>query len=298
MKIFTLAIGLAGAAALMPAPADAANCGGAVPCACGDTLVDTRIMTSDDRLLACPLLLHVDGPAAANKTLDCNFRTISCDKGVLSIGLDVANGAHGLTLKNCRIANCSYGIWVKDSNGVNIRTVEFLGDANVGDERQIDIAVERSNDAQILDVVSTFDEGSLSMAGVSLFKAHRARVEGGRFDNYLHSIMVGASDDVVLHTNDIVVFNDAPNLMESGLFVHSNSTFASIWHNVFRILPGAGDYAVYLGNNGVQALDVKAEQNSWRNLAGVPLNNAAIFAAVWDRLDNAILGFVDFLPVW
>jgi len=96
---------------------NAANCGGATACNCGDTLNESWTMTSD--LTGCT----GDGIkiGANDLILDCAGNSLSGDGGSGDYGIDLlAGGYDNITIKNCNISNFEYGIYFFNSDNGTI----------------------------------------------------------------------------------------------------------------------------------------------------------------------------------
>src|SRR5262249_49398655 len=90
------------------APADAASCGGVVPCACGDTVQTTTTLPAD--LGPCT---HVGLHVASGVTLDCGGHKITGDGGTgasYGVNLDSATGA---TVRNCIVSGFGRGLRIR-----------------------------------------------------------------------------------------------------------------------------------------------------------------------------------------
>lgn len=86
------------AALVLAAPAAAKICGGSVPCACGDTVTGSAILTAD--LGVCP---GVGLTVKSGAILDCGGHTITgSDLSGATYGILVSK-ATGATVKNCRV---------------------------------------------------------------------------------------------------------------------------------------------------------------------------------------------------
>ncbi len=94
-----------------PGSALAADCGGAVPCQCGDRVVADATLTGD--LNSCPGV----GLRVVSGNLDCGDHQVSGNSesnGLAGIWLD---NATGLTVENCRVRNFEDGILVDGGSG-------------------------------------------------------------------------------------------------------------------------------------------------------------------------------------
>jgi hypothetical protein len=117
---------------LGPLPALAAECGGIIPCDCGDTVVESRVLGGADPVTSTRNSDVCDTPEAltvqAGVTLDLGGRTIRC------AGLDafqagiIVGGPAAVT--NGTIANCDVGVFGETSD-VQVSDLRLL-DGNAG----------------------------------------------------------------------------------------------------------------------------------------------------------------------
>ena len=105
------------------------ECGGSIPCECGDIIVEDYTMTED---LNCPgyHALGLNMGFTSSVTLDCNGFKITGDNSEESVGINL--GYFDNTIQNCYISGFDYGInaidsWdntiinnvIRDNNGPN-----------------------------------------------------------------------------------------------------------------------------------------------------------------------------------
>ncbi len=96
---------------LLIIPGFAANCGGVIPCSCGDFLNDSRTLNANDNLTNCngtALIIN-----ASELILNCNGTTISGN--TTGYGINVTN-YNNLTIKNCIVMNFSDGMYLDNSS--------------------------------------------------------------------------------------------------------------------------------------------------------------------------------------
>ena len=101
---------------LMTRIVTAANCGGATPCQCGDTLTSSYTMTSD---LTCIGYTHGIIIGASNIVLDCQGYKISNVGVNYEIGIWL-NGVSGNVIENCVISGFVAGIRLDSSSSNTI----------------------------------------------------------------------------------------------------------------------------------------------------------------------------------
>jgi cysteine-rich repeat protein/parallel beta-helix repeat protein len=92
-----------------------AECGGSVPCNCGDSLTSDYVMTSD--LEGCGLGINIQ---ADNIVLDCDNHKITANNAPNSIGISLSN-RNGVTIKNCEISGFDIGVSLYGSNSNQLR---------------------------------------------------------------------------------------------------------------------------------------------------------------------------------
>ncbi|RJQ37435.1 right-handed parallel beta-helix repeat-containing protein [Candidatus Parcubacteria bacterium] len=122
------------------APVLAADCGGAVPCDCGDTLVDDRTLTEDDLVThgQCPgngLVIATD-----DIDLDLNDRTISGSGSGAGVRIE---GAEGVTVANGKIRGFFRGI--DATNPAPNASQSVFEDLKITDNDEDGIKVEGNN---------------------------------------------------------------------------------------------------------------------------------------------------------
>lgn len=98
--------------------AQAANCGGATVCACGDTVTASTTLTGN---LTCAGHGLVVG--ANNITIDGGNYTITGDGGLYDNGIDSNNGYDNITVKNISVTNFNYGVYFNSSSSSTIQNV-------------------------------------------------------------------------------------------------------------------------------------------------------------------------------
>ena len=109
----------------LTAGANAATCGGSIPCQCGDTVGSNYLMTAD--LGPCPRLSGADTVGLQVRpgvTLDCQDHSITGPGDLLkdSFGIRVgtSSGASTMTVKRCDVSGFWWGIYVDSATNVLI----------------------------------------------------------------------------------------------------------------------------------------------------------------------------------
>ena len=105
--------------AMIASNASAADCGGAIPCSCGDTVTSDYTMASD----LGPCSSHGLIIGADDITLDCGGHSITGDGGTGNIGISF-NSRTGVTIKNCRLSGFGYGIYSANSNSSTLTDID------------------------------------------------------------------------------------------------------------------------------------------------------------------------------
>lgn len=107
--------------------ANAAVCGGSIPCQCGDTVGSDYLMTAD--LGPCPRLSGADTIGLRVRfgvTLDCQGHSITGPGDLLkdSFGIRVgtSSGASNMAVKRCSVSRFWWGIHVESATGVLIKS--------------------------------------------------------------------------------------------------------------------------------------------------------------------------------
>jgi|GEM_PF-7077240 len=105
IKLLVLTIAVLG---MFFGAANAADCGGDIPCSCGDTLNESRTLNESDSLTGCSGdALEID---ASGITLDCAGYTISGTGTEESSGI-YADNVDSLIIQNCVITNFSTAVY-------------------------------------------------------------------------------------------------------------------------------------------------------------------------------------------
>jgi hypothetical protein len=136
--ILVLSVALA-APALAPAPALAANCGGAVPCSCGDYLVASRTLVPGVDPITTTVCtgdgLTVDsavGPPAPDITLDLGGSTIQGDGLSASTAGVHVTSYEGLTVTRGTITGFGRGIQGDGTGGSTFSGLDLLRNVDHG----------------------------------------------------------------------------------------------------------------------------------------------------------------------
>jgi parallel beta-helix repeat protein len=130
-----------------PAVASGKECGGAVPCACGDAVRGTAVLTAD--LTGC-----TNGLRVKSGVLDCDGHTIS---GAVPGGNEgVVVEATGAAVRGCTVSGFKTGIRVRGGGGNRIEDNAIVGNSRYG----IELAVATTGNAIVDNVVlDSGDEG-------------------------------------------------------------------------------------------------------------------------------------------
>lgn len=111
----------------LTAGAMAAECGGSIPCQCGDTVGSNYLMTAD--LGPCPRLSGADTiglRVRSGVTLNCQDHSITGPGDLLkdSFGIRVGTsaGASNMTVKRCDVSRFWWGIYVESATDVLIKS--------------------------------------------------------------------------------------------------------------------------------------------------------------------------------
>lgn len=236
---------------LIPSTAYAAECGGDVPCFCGDTLVESRTLTSLDQvtLATCPsdgLRIYDDGVA-----LDCGGRTIE-GPGVYD---GIITEAVGVTIRNCVVRNFINGIFLNGTNQSfvigntvfdNSRSGIFLN-RSTGNMVEDNTADGNNDGAGIYAIggtgnVYSRNSASYSSRGIAIANTGNARIENNtashnsRYGIYLsgatNSIVINNTADMngmfgiyLIRDSDSnrLDFNTVTGSLEMGIVVDSSS---------------------------------------------------------------------------
>lgn len=188
---------LAGAAlrlALVP-PVEAANCGGAVACQCGDTVQTSTTLAAD--LGPCS---HVGLHVASGVTLDCARHAITGDGGSgASYGVNL-NDRTGATVRNCFVSGFVRGIRIR-GGASNVVADNETADNNYGIDLAGATAAGPTQDNRVERnlVRDSFDEGIHLGTGTL-----RALVDGNVFLRaaYENVYLLEASDSSI--TNNAI----------------------------------------------------------------------------------------------
>jgi parallel beta-helix repeat protein len=139
MRVFTFSLLLV----ILAVPAlEAANCGGAIPCKCGDTVTSNYVMPAD----LGPCSGH-GLSLASGVTLDGNGRRISGPANGSDFYGVYLRGMTGGTVKNVVVTGFRHGIRLRDAHGNQIldskafRNGDFSAHVGYG----IDVAISSSN---------------------------------------------------------------------------------------------------------------------------------------------------------
>jgi hypothetical protein len=142
--------------ALLAAPGTAGGtCGGAIPCACGNTVTASRTLT-DDPVVAKGTVCPGDGLIIGASDVELVIGTKNTLRGRgTGTGVTLGVGVTGVTVRSGRIAGFETGVRASDAQGSAVRSLRVtrVGDAAVdllGDGNTIDGILARRNGAGIL----------------------------------------------------------------------------------------------------------------------------------------------------
>src|SRR5262245_1808784 len=117
------------AVARLTARAFATNCGGLTPCACGDTLMFSRVLDGPDTVVSpsppCPASGLIIG--ANNITLDCNGHTIAGTGSGSGISL---TSRTGVIIKNCHVKDFANNFELALSNSNTLKDNTSIGNTS------------------------------------------------------------------------------------------------------------------------------------------------------------------------
>lgn len=199
----------------------AANCGGAVPCKCGDKVTQDYVMTTD---LGPCLLTH--GLLIGNGvTLNGNGHRISGPAGLLEVYGVYLNGTTGAIVKNLLISGFLRGIRLAGAQGNQILDNETFQNGNfvthVG--YGIDMASGAKNNLLQGNLIhNNADEGIHFGSG----SGENAFIDNTVYDNYIENIYFIAS-----HNNTIV--GNVTHLGQTSVYL-KDSTGNVLQDNTFR----------------------------------------------------------------
>jgi len=118
-----------------PTVAQAADCGGDVPCSCGDTVVEDTVLTGS---LDCSggdgLIIGAHGV-----TLELNGFVLEGDLTSGKIGVDNTGGFSSVTIQYGVIQGFDQGLKAADVDGLELKDLAFSGQNNRFDGRAIDV---------------------------------------------------------------------------------------------------------------------------------------------------------------
>jgi hypothetical protein len=148
-----LVFGLVLAAWFAAGPAAAQVCGGAAPCSCGDTVLDSRVLTSlDDPVVQadCPgdgLVIGANGV-----TLDLNGNMIRGTGG--GTGVTISPGVSGAVVRGGRVARFGTGVLATSTTGTTVVFVEVRNNQTglhlVGSSNTVDSVTAELNGTGIV----------------------------------------------------------------------------------------------------------------------------------------------------
>lgn len=236
-------------------PIEAANCGGAVVCACGDTIVENYTLPDD---LICP-----KGPYAVvtygliiganDLIIDGNNHSLIgsladydvFDGANLSVGFEISN-YNNITIKNFdSIKNFKTGLNFLNSinntivnNGIslNIHGLKFKNSSpgnssssilnNIIDSNYYGVSLENSNGNSLVDNIINFN----SNQGIYIYKSNNNTISGNTLKSNANAIYLGGESS----QNSVEDNNLFNNTEEIKKYTSENNTYSSNrnYHNL------------------------------------------------------------------
>lgn len=187
VRVLPCALSLTLLVATLPGAAAAAECGGSVPCECGDTVVESTTLSGN--IEGCSRTGLV---VAAGVTLDCAGHGVIGRSSKDGIHIDEARDAR---VRNCRVEGFRTGIRVSGESGQLVS-----GNHLVGNRRGITIG-DHAMDARLESnvVEGSREIGILLQGGTSHIQIVRNTVRDSRKEN----IRITASHWVVVDVNTL-----------------------------------------------------------------------------------------------
>lgn len=192
MRVFALSLLLV----ILAVPTlEAANCGGAIPCNCGDTVTSNYVMPAD----LGPCSGH-GLSLASGVTLDGNGRRISGPMNGSDFYGVYLRGTAGGTVKNVLVTGFRHGIRLRDAHGNQILDSKAFrnGDFNAHVGYGIDVAISSSNNTFRNNLVyDNADEGVHLGSGTG----DNTFVGNSVYNNFLENIYLLESHNNTLADN-------------------------------------------------------------------------------------------------
>jgi len=217
-KLFLVLIGVF-CLVLVSGFASAANCGGAVQCNCGDTLVEDYVMTDDLDCSDHGLIIGNNGI-----TLDCDGHIIDGPGASVNsiIGIIIESKAN-TTVKNCVISNFRNGIYL--SNYANTNTIQD----NVMEYNHVGIHMDSNSDTNIIDN-NTISSFTVQGTNMNLINTHNNNISNNILSNASMGIRLYSSVNNNNIFNNDIIDNNGEHGFGVYLYASSDNIF---WGNNF-----------------------------------------------------------------
>jgi len=220
----------------------AADCGGDIPCNCGDTLNESRTLNASDSLTGCPGNgLEING---TDITLDCAGYLINGNGG--STGVKIKYSSDNTTIKNCTIHSFGTGIYGNASLAMSLtdNTIYNLSDYNGAGILIADASQTRGVSANITNNNITSEKGSGIICSVGIANVNNNSISG--YDYGIESGFEGNWEQIKgnnitaiynLSGNVIFINSGSPNITENkitggyiGIYLYTYGS-PKVWHN-------------------------------------------------------------------
>ncbi len=221
--------------------AQAANCGGEIPCGCGDTVVASTTLTnnldcSDEESFAHGLIVGAD-----NITIDGNNHTMAGSNSWIdsNSGIHNPDGYDNITIQNfTNITNFDIGIYLASS------TASIIQNNTISTSSHYGIYLNSSNNNIIIDNFTH----SNNVIGLYLNHSNYNTITSNTANlNYLSGITLDSS------TNNTLTSNTLNSNSRHGAYISSNSNYNTLSgntadYNIIGIEIGASDHITMRNN--------------------------------------------------
>ena len=253
---------------LMSVNVSAANCGGAVKCNCGDTLILNYVIDYD--LLNCSGNGIIIG--ANNVILDCAGHILN---GTIA-GIGVKADSIGAQIKNCIITGFSSGITTLQ-DGTIIQNNELYGN--------VDSGIEIKSDANLIENNHIHSHSGGGDRGIFIYYGLRNSIKNNNFSNNYNGIWFFGSS----YYNNIT--NNTFKSINYNLFYNSaNINNNTIWRNTFFDVgirdTASNFYCFDVGNkyfNGAGISRGPSECGPTPNQSIIPVNKSAVQEVIFSQ---------------
>jgi hypothetical protein len=194
------------------------NCGGGLPCKCGDTVMDNHVLTAD--ITGCTGNGLTIG--TSDITLDCNGHTIS-GSGT-NDGISTAGAFDNVNISNCIINNFDEGIYAFGDDNIIITNTTIKNMKNYGVRLQVSLNNQLNN---------------ITIYNISGFGY------GVLFDRTNKSII---KSSYIFNNTRGITFDDSSHDIVINSKVENNSQYA-IWSNGYNINNTIENNTIYKINN-------------------------------------------------